>query len=114
MPFRQDYIERMLQKLAEVIARALGLAKAGKGEEGIELLEDAVASGFGMPLPMLLKLTPQTVWSLFGKDRSLRLAEALRVHHSLLAQAGRREDAAQSDRLASALEALAQAQSTMR
>jgi hypothetical protein len=114
MSFRQDYIGRVIQKLAEAIARALGLAKAGKGEEGIELLEDAVASGFGMPLPMLLKLTPQTVWSLFGKDRALQLAEALRVHHSLLAQAGRQADAAQSDRLARALDALAEAQSTIR
>jgi hypothetical protein len=107
MSFRQDYIERMIQKLAEAIARALGLARAGKGEEGIELLEDAVASGLGMPLPMLVKLTPETLLSLFGRERVLLLAEALRAHHAMLEVAGRGHEAAQSDALAAALEALA-------
>jgi hypothetical protein len=114
MAFRRDYIERMIQKLAEAIARALGLARAGRGEEGIELLEDAVASGFGMPLPMLLKLTPETVLSLFGKERARHLAEALRAHHGMLELVGRVEESARSGALAAALEELAGAQSTMR
>jgi hypothetical protein len=114
MAFRRDYIERMIQKLAEAIARALGLARAGRGEEGIELLEDAVASGFGMPLPMLLQLTPQTLLSLFRKERALHLAEALRAHHGMLELAGRADEAERSETLARSLETLAGAQSTMR
>ena len=114
MSFRQDYIERLIQKLAEAVARALGLARAGRGEEGIELIEDAVASGLGMPLPMLLKLTPQTLFSLFGKERSALLAEALRAHEGMLAAAGRTGEAERSGTLAAALEARASAQSTMR
>lgn len=114
MPFRQDYIERMLQKLAETIARALGLARSGEADAGLDLLEDAIASGFGMPLPMLLKLTPETVWSLFGPERSRMLAEALTTHHAMLEVAGRGSDGEASKKLASALGRLADAQSTMR
>jgi hypothetical protein len=114
MPFRQDYIERLIQKLADAVARALGLSRSGRGEEGIELLEDAVASGLGMPLPMLLKLTPDTLFSLFGKERTAMLAEALRAHENMLAAAGRPSDAERSGKLAAALEARAAAQSTMR
>jgi hypothetical protein len=113
MSFRQDYIERMIQKLAEVIARALGLARSGQAEAGLELLEDAIASGFGMPLAMLLKLTPDTVWSLFGPERARLLAEALTTHHAMLELAGRAADGARSRALAEALEKRA-AQSTMR
>ncbi len=113
MSFRQDYIERMLQKLAEVIARALGLARSGQAEAGLEMLEDAIASGFGMPLPMLLKLTPDTVWSLFGPERARLLTEALTTHHAMLELAGRGADGARSKALADAL-AKRTAQSTIR
>jgi hypothetical protein len=114
MAFRRDYIERMIQKLAEAIARALGMARAGRSDEGIEVLEDAVASGLGMPLPMLLKLTPETLVSLFGKERARLLAEALRAHEAMLELADRKDEAEASRTLAAALETLAGAQSTMR
>jgi hypothetical protein len=104
MSFRRDYIERLIQKLAEAIARALGVARAGRTDEGIEMLEDAVASGYGMPLPMLLKLTPATVFSLLGPDRARLLAEALRAHASMLELAGRADDARVSSRAAEELE----------
>jgi hypothetical protein len=114
LSFRKDYIERLIQKLAETMARALGLARSGQAEAGIDMLEDALGSGFGMPLPMLLKLTPDTVWSLFGPDRALLLAEALSAHQAMLELAGRTADAQKSKNLASALEKRASAQLTMR
>jgi hypothetical protein len=63
---------------------------------------------------MLLKLTPETLFSLFGKERTALLAEALRAHEGMLGAAGRADEAARSSRLAAALEARAAAQSTMR
>lgn len=102
--FRQDYIERLIQKLAEAVARALGVARSGQPDEGIALLEDAVASGFGLPLAMLLKLTPETVRSLVGIDRAPALAEALRAHAEMLKGAGRAPEASASERLASELD----------
>jgi hypothetical protein len=104
VPFRQDYIERLIQKLAETIARALGVARSGQPDEGISLVEDAVASGFGLPLGMLLKLTPDTVRSLVGVDRAPALAEALLAHAEMLKLAGREAEARASERLATELE----------
>ncbi|HTQ05927.1 MAG TPA: hypothetical protein VMI54_18830 [Polyangiaceae bacterium] len=114
MSFRQDYIERAIRKLAEMVARALGLARSGEAEAGLTLLEDAIASTFGMPLPMLLKLTPETVWSLFGPERARMLAEALTTHHAILELQGRGAHGEASKELALALTRRADAQSTMR
>lgn len=107
MPFRQDYIERVIQKLAEAIAQALGLARSGRPDEGLTLVDDAIASGLGLPLPMLLSLTPETVWSLLGPQKARSFAEALRARAGILSQAGRTNEATASERLASVLERLA-------
>ena len=104
MPIRQDYIERMIQKLAETIARALGIARSGQHEEGIALVEDAVASGFGLPLSMLLGLTPDTVRSLIGEAKVPALVEALRAYTEMVRLAGREAEAHRSERLAKDLE----------
>ena len=104
MPFRQDFIERLIQKLAEGIARALGVARNGQPDEGIALLEGAVTSGFGLPLGMLLKLTPDTVRSLVGVDRAPALADALRAYAEILKLAGRDVEARASERLATELD----------
>jgi hypothetical protein len=103
VPIRQDYIERMIQKLAETIARALGLARSGQHDEGIALVEDAIASGFGLPLSMLLGLTPDTVRSLIGAPRVPALIEALRAYTEMLRLAGRDAEARASERLVDAL-----------
>ncbi len=102
--FRQDYIERLIQKLGQAIARALGLARSGQHEEGLAIVADAIASGVGLPLPMLLTLTPETVLSLLGPDKARSLAEGLRAHAEILKLAGRTPEASASERLASELE----------
>ena len=109
MPLRQDYLERLIQRMAEAIARALGVARAGRHEEGIAILDEAVASGCGLPLPMLLGLTPETVWSLLGPAKSLSLAEALRTRTTLLMGAGHVEESKRCEKLADALERLREA-----
>jgi hypothetical protein len=106
LPLRQDYIERVIQRLAEAIARALGVAKAGQPEEGIAIIDDAIAAGFGLPVPMLLGLTPQTVWSLLGPDKARSFAEALRARATLLAGAGRADERTRCENLAAALDRL--------
>jgi len=94
----------MIQKLAETIARALGLARSGQHDEGITLVEDAIASGLGLPLSMLLGLTPETVRSLVGEDRVPALVEALRAYTEMLRLAGRRDaEARAAERLVNAL-----------
>lgn len=109
MPLRQDFIERLIQRMAEAIARALGLARAGRPEEGITILDEAVASGCGLPVPMLLGLTPETVWSLLGPEKARSFGEAMRTRTTLLMGAGRLEEAKRCDQMVGALERLAEA-----
>lgn len=112
MAFRRDYIERLIQKMAEAIARALGLARAGKTEEGIDTVEKAIASELGMPLAMLLKLTPKTMVNLLGEEKARLLVDALRARAEMLQLAGRTNDADESFATASAVDALVGGETT--
>ncbi|HEV8551399.1 MAG TPA: hypothetical protein VGQ57_20270 [Polyangiaceae bacterium] len=104
MSLRQDFIQRAIQKFAEAIARALGLARGGQPEEGLSVIDDALASGLGLPVPMLLGLTPDTVWSLLGPEKSRAFAEALRTRALILDGAKRTSEAVRCEQLAEALE----------
>src|SRR5688572_5152364 len=106
MPFRQDYIERLIQKMGEAIARALGLSRSGKVEEGILAVENAVASQLGMPLAMLLKLTPRTIVSVLGEEKARLLVDALQAHAEMTRLDGRSTEADQSVATAEAVQAL--------
>jgi hypothetical protein len=106
MAFRQDYIERLIQKMAEAIARAVGLARSGNVDEGIAALENAIASQLGMPLSMLLKLAPQTIVSMLGEEKARLLVDALDARAELERLADRTLEADQFVATAEALRAL--------
>ena len=93
MSYEQDYIKRLLQKMGEVLARALGLGKAGNFDESLQVLEQGVGAELGMPFAMLLRLEPKSALALLGKDKAAALAEALRTHSLLLELASRSEEA---------------------
>lgn len=95
--------------MSEAIARALGLARTGRSEEGIVLIDEAIASGCGLPLPTLLGLTPESVWSLLGPERARSFAEALRTRTALLMGAGRVLEAKRCEKMVGALERLEEA-----
>lgn len=106
MALHRDYLQRLIQKMAEAIARALGVAKSGNPEEATSAIENAVASNLGMPLPMLLKLTPRTIMSLLGPEKSRLLVEALRAHAEIGSLAGHEREARASLAAADALNAM--------
>ena len=106
MSYEQDYIKRLLQKIGEVLARALGLAKAGNYDESLQVLEQGVSAELGMPFAMLLRLEPKSAVSLLGKDKAKALAEALRTRGLLFELASRSEEAQKSTARAEALERL--------
>ncbi len=91
--YEQDYIKRLLQKLGEVLARALGLGKAGNFDESLQVLEQGVGAELGMPFAMLLRLEPKSAVALLGKDKASALAEALRTRGLLLELASRTKEA---------------------
>jgi hypothetical protein len=106
MGYEQDYIKRLLQKIGEVLARALGVGKGGNYDESLQILEQGVGSELGMPFAMLLRLEPKALVSLLGPAKAAALAQALRVRATLFGLAHRDADATRSAATAEALEAL--------
>jgi hypothetical protein len=106
MSYEQDYIKRPLQKIGEVLARALGVGKGGNYDESLQILEQGVGSELGMPFAMLLRLDPKSVVSLLGPAKASAFAEALRVRATLFGLAQRDADAKASMALAETIEAM--------
>ena len=104
--YEQDYIKRLLQKMGEVLARALGLGKAGNFDESLQVLERGVGAELGMPFAMLLRLEPKSAVALLGKDKAAALAEALRTRSLLFELASRTAEARSSTAQAEQLERL--------
>jgi hypothetical protein len=106
MSYEQDYIKRLLQKIGEVLARALGVGKGGNYDESLQILEQGVGAELGMPFAMLLRLEPKALVSLLGSDKASALAQALRVRATLFALAHRDVDANASTATAEAIESI--------
>ena len=77
--YQDDYIKRLLQKIGEVLARALGLGKAGQFDESVEVLEQGVGAELGMPFAMLLRIEHKSLLALLGDEKANAFVEALRT-----------------------------------
>jgi hypothetical protein len=106
MGYEQDYIKRLLQKMGEVLARALGLGKAGNFDDSHQVLEQGVGAELGMPFAMLVRLQPAAIVSLLGAAKAAAFAEALRTRSLLFGLAGRGTDAQVAASQAEAVEKL--------
>jgi hypothetical protein len=106
MSYEQDYIKRLLQKIGDVLARALGLGRAGNFDESLQVLEQGVGSELGMPFAMLLRLEPKTLVSLLGKEKAGAFVAALRTRALLFELGGRSSDARDCSARVAALEPL--------
>ena len=104
MGYEQDYIKRLLQKIGEVLARALGVGKGGNYDERLQIREQGVGSELGMPFSMLLRLQPKALVSLLGPAKASAFAEALRTRATLFALAHRDADARLSAALAETID----------
>src|SRR4051812_29375396 len=106
MSYEQDYIKRLLKKVGDVLARALGLGKAGNYDESMQLLEQGIGAELGMPFTTLLRLEPQSAFSLLGKEKAAAFALALRTRAVLFELGDHAEEARASTAYADALERL--------
>ena len=102
---QQDFILRAIRQLAAAVAKALGSARAGQPEEALSTLDRSIGSGLGLPLSLLLKLTPQSFLSVLGHDKALAALEALRARAEILDQLGRVSDAAECRAMVKAVSA---------
>ncbi len=90
---REDFLLRMIQRLAEIIGRVLGLAKEGRIDEATAALEDAMRAQLGMPSEMLDRLPSDEVARVLGPEKSMILAALLDAEAEL---AGMRKDPARA------------------
>lgn len=77
MTQKQDYFMRLLRQVAETIAAATGLSRAGNEDQAKRLLEQEIAGLAGMPVPMLKRLTPESLAAMVPGDRHAMVAELL-------------------------------------
>jgi hypothetical protein len=108
MSYEQDYIKRLLQKVGDVLARALGLGRAGNYDESLQLLEQGIGTELGMPFSMLLSLDPKSAVSLLGTEKAGAFAQALRTRGLLFELGDQVEDARASTARADEIERLLQ------
>jgi hypothetical protein len=93
--FREDYIERMIQKLVEALAAILKAGKARKTDEALELLQQTSLSLFGMEYRMLITIDAGSVAGLLGHPEKIKaLAKLVSTEAELLEQRGDSEGAA--------------------
>lgn len=93
-PIRSDWLERVIQQLAQVLARILGLRARGEEEQALEEIHRATGELLGIPRGMLLSLDARSALQALGEPRVR--AAALRLldeEESILRGQGKVADA---------------------
>jgi hypothetical protein len=85
---RDDFLMRMIQRLGDLLRRAIELARKGKAEEADQALEEIYKTEVGMPREMLDRLEPRTLASTVGAEKSMVVAAVLDSEAELAELAG--------------------------
>jgi hypothetical protein len=100
---RKDYIERLTRRLAEAVAKMLGLVEAGLGEEAEALLDGMYAEHLGLPKELVESLDDTSKRQVLA-GRVEVAVRLLRAEAELRMAQGRTADAHRVLALAEALE----------
>lgn len=68
--FREDWLQRQMKALAELIARVAGLLRNGQPSEALEIVRDEGTRVLGADLAVLAVVDERTVFLLLGDDPS--------------------------------------------
>jgi hypothetical protein len=106
---REDYIERMIEKLVAALAAILKAGQGQKKEEALDLIQQTSLSLFGMEYRMLITIDAGSVADVLGHPEKIKaLAKLVSTEADLLQQRGDTEGV--SHRLGHALVLLQEAQ----
>ncbi|MCY1073293.1 hypothetical protein [Archangium lansingense] len=106
---REDFIERMIERLVAALAAIIKAGKSQKTEEALDLVHHASLSLFGMEYRMLITIDAGSVAGLLEHPEKIKaLAKLVSTEADLLQQRGDTEGAAH--RLGHALGLLQEAQ----
>jgi hypothetical protein len=100
---KRDYLDRLTRRLAEAVAKMLGLVKSGLGEEAEALLDEVYASHLGLPREVLAALDDESRKRLLA-GRPEIAAHLLRAEAELRTAQGREAEARTALELAERLE----------
>jgi hypothetical protein len=89
---RQDYIERLIEQLATLGARILGLADAGKHEAARQELDSCYRS-LGVTREMIDRLDIATLVAMLGASKAAAVATVIEAEAGLARSQGREADA---------------------
>ena len=98
---RKDWMERLIEQLAETVRRAFGLAQAGDTTAALALFDDLYRS-LGVGRDALDRLDPTTLRTMLG-ERTRTMALVLTAEADVLAAAGRQDEAKRRRTLAAQL-----------
>ncbi|MFY0526716.1 hypothetical protein ACN28I_27425 [Archangium gephyra] len=92
---REDYIERMIERLVAALAAILKAGKSQKTEEALDLVHRTSLSLFGMEYRMLITIDAGSVAGLLEHPEKLKaLAKLVSAEAELLQQSGDTEGVA--------------------
>jgi hypothetical protein len=92
---REDYIERMIERLVAALAAILKAGQSQKTEEALDLVHQTSLSLFGMEYRMLITIDAGSVAGLLEHPEKLKaLAKLVSAEADLLQQRGDTEGAA--------------------
>jgi len=92
---REDYIERMIERLVAALAAILKAGKSQKTEEALDLVHQTSLSLFGMEYRMLITIDAGSVAGLLEHPEKLKaLAKLVSAEAELLQQRGDTEGTA--------------------
>lgn len=102
---RRDYIQRMIEEFARVVAYAIGLKVDGRNDDAVQELRNAYRTWFALDADTIASLSPEELVEKlsreenFPKEKIEALANGLRTESELLSPA----DPLAMDRCAQAL-----------
>jgi hypothetical protein len=100
---KRDYLERLTKRLAEAVAKMLGLVKDGLGEEAEELMAETYATHLGLSRQLLDSLDDASRRQILA-GRPEIAAHLLRAEAELRVAQGRMDEARAALSLAGDLE----------
>jgi hypothetical protein len=104
MPVRSDYLLRLVQQLARVIARLMELRGARRYDEGLALLDETTRQFFGVDLRLATMLALPDLLALLRDKHGSTARSAELLAEILLHDAELRRDSGDAGRAAAALQ----------
>jgi hypothetical protein len=104
--YRRDYIQRMIEEFARVLARAMGLRNQQLREDALNELAQSYHPFFGITPEVLYSLSPEALIDLIARENPLTPAQADALARALEMEAllhHKLDNAAASDRCHKAL-----------